>query len=97
MKTLLPHYVIKSPVLTEESTIQTQSNNKYVFKVHPKANKRQIRDAIEQQFNVHVTSVNTMNYQGKKSSRRAQGVIGRRASWKKAVVSLREGDAIDLI
>lgn len=97
MKVTHPYHVIKSPVLTEESTIQSESHNKYVFKVHPKANKRQIRDAIEQQFNVHVLAVNTMNYAGKKSARRAQGVIGRRASWKKAVVTVREGDTIDLI
>lgn len=97
MNTAHPYYIIKSPVLTEESTIQSESHNKYTFKVVPKANKRQIRDAIEQQFNVRVIAVNTMNYTGKKSARRRTGVIGRRASWKKAVVTLHHDDSIDLI
>ncbi len=97
MNTSHPYFIIKSPVLTEESTIQTEAHNKYVFKVVPKANKRQIRDAIEQQFNVRVIAVNTMNYTGKKSARRRTGVIGRRASWKKAVVTLHRDDSIDLI
>ena len=81
--------------MTEESTIQTDSHNKYIFKVDPRANKNQIRDAIEKHFNVGVVSVNTMNYQGK--PRRGRGRLGRRADWKKAIVTLREGDAIDLM
>ncbi len=90
-----PIYIVKSPVLTEESTIQTDTKNKYTFKVDPRATKSQIRDAVEKLFNVKVTSVNTMNYEGK--IRRRGRIEGRRAAWKKAVVTLREGDTIELI
>ena len=50
MKATSPHHVIIAPVLSEESTIQTESKNKYIFKVNPKANKQQIRDAVERQW-----------------------------------------------
>ncbi len=57
-----PLYIIKSPVITEESTIQSSTRNQYVFRVDPRANKHQIRDAIEQLFpEIKVLSVNTMN------------------------------------
>lgn len=90
-----PHQIVKSPVLTEESTLQAENRNRYTFRVEPKANKQQISDAIERLFNVRVVSVNTMNYRGK--VRRRGRHTGRRAAWKKAVVTLREGDSIDLI
>ena len=91
-----PFYIIKKPVITEESTIQTHAKNQYVFAVDPRANKSQIRDAIEHMFpTVKVLSVNTMNYDGK--TRRRGRTTGKRANWKKAVVKLRQGDAIDLI
>ena len=91
-----PYYIIKSPVVTEESTLQMTTRNQYVFRVDPRATKSQIRDALETIFNVKVTSVNTMNYAGKLIGRRPR-VRGRRASWKKAIVTLREGDKIDLL
>ena len=92
----LSHYdIVKAPILTEESTIHAETNNQYSFRVDPKANKPEIRDAIERLFSVKVLSVNTCNYQGK---RRRRGMrVGRTAHWKKAVVTLREGDSIDLI
>jgi large subunit ribosomal protein L23 len=92
-----PYYIIKSPLITEESTIQRDSKGRYTFKVEPKANKRQIREAIEKLFNVKVVSVNTMNYDGKLSSRRGRSVPGFRPNWKKAIVTLQKGDAIDLV
>ena len=92
-----PYYIVKKPILSEESTLQANVHNKYVFRVDPRANKNQIRDAIEQMFSVHVTSVNTMNYEGKLSGRRGRSLPGRRPDWKKAIVTLREGDSIDLI
>ncbi len=98
MKAHHAYQVLRSPVLSEESTIQTTANNKYTFKVDPRANKQQIRDAVERQWpEIEVVSVNTMNYRGKVSGRRSQGIPGRRSSWKKAIVTLREGDSIDLI
>lgn len=91
-----PRYIVKTPVITEESTILTHTRNQYVFRVDPRANKAQIRDAIETLFNVRVISVNTMNYAGK-VRRRGRMRAGRTASWKKAVVTLRQGDSIQLI
>ncbi len=92
-----PNYIIKGPVLSEETTIQTNENNQYTFRVDPRANKRQIKEAVEAVFNVKVLAVNTMNYRGKVSGRRGRSIPGRRTSWKKAVCTLREGDSIDLI
>ena len=98
MKAEHPIHVIKSPVLSEESNLQTTAFNKYVFKVDPRANKKQIREAIEQHWDsVKVVAVNTMNYEGKTPGRRAAGLPGSRPKWKKAIVTLREGDTIDLI
>ena len=90
-----PYYIIKAPVITEESTIQTQTRNQYVFKVDPKANKSQIRDAVEKVFRVKVLSVNTVNYDGKK--KRMGRYLGRRPDWKKAYVTLQPGDTIELL
>lgn len=89
--------IIRKPMLTEESTIQMHSKNQYVFQVDPRANKQQIRAAVEQVFKVTVTSVNTMNYEGKVSGRRGRALPGRRANWKKAIVSLKQGDTIEFI
>ncbi|HRK35243.1 MAG TPA: 50S ribosomal protein L23 [Candidatus Hydrogenedentes bacterium] len=90
-----PFYIVKRPILTEESTIMMNSKNQYVFHVDPRANKNQIRDAVEEMFKVKVVSVNTMNYDGK-IVRRGR-VAGRRPRWKKAVVTLQQGDSIDLM
>lgn len=95
----LPHQIVIAPILSEESQIQTAKGAQYTFRVAPKANKRQIAEAIEAIFpEVKVRRVNTMNYQGK--TRRVLSrsrKVGRKASWKKAIVTLREGDKIDLI
>jgi large subunit ribosomal protein L23 len=98
--TMSPYYIIRRPLLSEESTIQNEripNQRKYVFRVDPKANKRQIRDAVEQMFSVHVAYVHTMNYGGKRAGRRGRGVPGYRPDWKKAIVTLHEGDEIDLV
>jgi large subunit ribosomal protein L23 len=87
--------VLQAPIITEESTIQTESRNQYVFKVNPRSNKRQIREAIEDKFDVTVLSVNTMNYRGKRRVRGRHS--GYTSAWKKAVVTLRQGDSIDLL
>ena len=90
-----PNTVIQAPIITEESTIQTESRNQYVFRVNPRSNKRQIREAVETKFDVVVLAVNTMNYRGK---RRVRGrYVGYRPAWKKAIVTLRQGDSIDLL
>lgn len=92
-----PYYVVKRPIITEESTLQRDAKGKYTFRVDPRANKRQIADAIEKLFKVKVASINTMNYDGKLSGRRTRGVPGRRPNWKKAVVTLKPGDTIELV
>lgn len=98
MKAEHPYHVIKTPILSEESTIQTETNNKYTFKVDPRANKKQIREAIEMQWaDIKVVGVNTMNYSGKQPGRRGAGAPGFKSKWKKAIVTLREGDTIELI
>ncbi len=92
------HHIIKSPLITEESQIQLSKANQYTFRVNPKANKIQIREAVEAMFpGVKVTRVNTMNYDGKQRRQFGSRRVGRRPNWKKAVVTLRAGDSIDLI
>ena len=92
------HKILIRPIVTEESQIQTGKGNQYTFRVRPEANKQEIRDAVEAHFpNVKVVSVNTMNYQGKLRRQFASRNVGRRANWKKAIVTLRQGDTIELI
>lgn len=83
--------VIKRPLTTERTT-SLISENKYVFEVARWANKIQIRKAIENFFEVKVTSVNTMIQHGKK--RRVRHTPGRKPDWKKAIVTLKEGETI---
>jgi len=88
------HEVIVRPMLTEKSTDQLDRNNAYTFEVARDANKIEIAHAIEKQFGVKVKSVRTVNYAGK--DRRVGRFVGRRASWKKAIVTLQEGDTIEI-
>ena len=85
--------VLLAPVVSEKSYSLLDAN-KYTFLVHPDANKTEIKIAIEKIFDVKVTSVNTMNRQGK--ARRTRVGIGRRAATKRAIVSLAEGQSIDI-
>ena len=85
--------IIKAPVVTEK-TNNLASENVYVFKVDKKANKTQIKMAIEKQWKVKVESVNTVNAQAKK--RRVGKYTGYTASYKKAYVKLKEGSTIEL-
>ena len=87
------HDVIVRPVVTEKST-GLYEQGKYVFVVATDANKIEIKQAIETLFNVKVKDVRTMQYRGKE--RRVGRHVGRRASWKKAVVTLRDGDTIEI-
>ena len=90
-----PHDIIKTASLTEKSTLMSEKQNKYVFRVSPKANKIQIKNAIERLFQKTVVDVNTCNYAGKE--KRLRGPLGRRPRWKKAIVTLKEGEKIDLV
>ena len=90
-----PHEIIETASLTEKSTLMSEKHNKYVFRVNPRANKVQIRDAVQRLFQKKVVDVNTCNYAGKQ--KRVRGPLGRRANWKKAIVTLAEGEKIDLV
>ncbi len=85
--------IIRSPVISEKSTLISQFNQ-YVFKVSKTSTKEEIKSSIEKIFNVKVTSVNTLNKNGK--IKRFKGKLGKRASTKKAIVTLAEGNSIDL-
>ena len=85
--------LIRSPVVTEKSTLGSQYNQ-VTFRVHISATKPQIKAAIEKLFKVKVVAVNTLRQQGK--IKRFRGRIGRRADYKKAIVSLANGETIDV-
>ena len=85
--------IIKAPVVTEKSETAKQEG-KYTFKVDPKANKTQIKQAIEKIFNVKVESVNTVNVKPKK--KRVGRYVGKTNKVKKAIVKLKEGSSIEL-
>jgi large subunit ribosomal protein L23 len=85
--------VIKAPVITEKGTLVSERGNQVVFKVDPRANKVEIRRAVETMFKVKVQEVRTINLLGKK--RRVGRSIGKRPDWKKAYVTLAEGQRID--
>ena len=90
-------YIVK-PLVTEKMTaISEKQNNKFGFIVLPSANKIEIKKEIEAKYNVNVIAVNTMNYAGKRKSRYTKaGVIkGRTKAFKKAIVTLKEGETID--
>lgn len=87
--------IVQTVCLTEKATLLSEKLNKYVFRVHPRANKLQIKDAVEKLFKKSVLSVNTCNYAGKKKRERTAS-FGRKAHWKKAIVTLKKGDKIEL-
>ncbi|MBU0477976.1 50S ribosomal protein L23 [bacterium] len=87
--------IIKGPLITEKSTDIGEKQNKYVFKVGCNANKIEIRNAIEKIFNVKIEKVNTIKLQGKK--KRVRKVEGKTPDWKKAVITLKEGNKIEFI
>lgn len=89
--------ILLSPIITEKMTGLSEKLNRYAFRVDTNANKIQIKDAVEAMYGVSVESVNTMNYNGKAVSRYTKNGLaqGRTNKFKKAIVSLTEGDAID--
>jgi large subunit ribosomal protein L23 len=91
-----PWDLIQTASLTEKATLLSEKQNKYVFRVAPRANKIQIKRAIEQLFQKKVLDVNTCNYAGKKKRERSPN-FGRKPHWKKAIVTLAEGEKIDLV
>lgn len=86
------YQIIKRPIVTEKSTDLAEWDNHYSFEVDLRANKRQIKEAVEQLFDVEVLNVRTMTMKGK--SRRWGRNYFRSKDWKKAIVTLAEGDSI---
>ncbi|MCD6346583.1 MAG: 50S ribosomal protein L23 [Bacteroidales bacterium] len=89
--------VLQKPIVTEKMTALSEALNRYGFKVDSRANKIQIKMAVEEMYGVSVVSVNTLRYGGKQKSRSTKaGVIqGKTVSFKKAIITLAEGDTID--
>jgi len=87
------HRIIVAPVISEKSTRVAEKRNQAVFKVARDATKPEIKSAVEQLFSVSVTDVNTLNVAGK--NKRFGQSMGRRSDWKKAYVTLAEGQEID--
>jgi large subunit ribosomal protein L23 len=90
-----PRDVIIRPVVSEKS-YALLDGNVYTFVVHPEANKIEIRQAVEAIFNVRVANVNTLNRKGKRKRNRRSFTFGTRPNTKRAVVTLHEGDRIEL-
>ena len=88
--------MIHEMLVTEKSTRLSEKDNQYCFKVDPSANKIDIKRAVEELFKVHVVNVNTMKRSGKKRRERTMH-FGRTAGHKRAVVTLKEGESIDLV
>lgn len=90
--------IIISPIVSEKATSQSEKLNRYSFAVDKTANKIEIKNAIEKNYGVTVEGVNTIRYQGKVKTRNTtKGLaVGRTNAYKKAIVTLKQGDTIDL-
>ncbi|MEN9301860.1 MAG: hypothetical protein RL264_289 [Bacteroidota bacterium] len=91
--------IIKKPIITEKATKASEVTNSYAFEVDRKANKFEIKNAVEKMYKVHVTDVRTLNYGGGKSSVKYtnKGIVEQRSKqWKKAIVTVAVGETIDL-
>ena len=86
--------IIQEPLITEKIARESEKLGKYAFRVHPDANKKQIKAAVEKIFNVHVVRVNSLNNSGK--WRRVRYQPGQTSDWKKAIVTLKSGEKIDI-
>ena len=95
--------IILRPILSEKGTMLGEALNKYVFQVEKQCNKLEIKEAIEEKFNVKIKKVATMNLKGKnknvtiKSNGHILRTRGNQSSWKKAIVTLEEGSSIDML
>lgn len=89
--------IMIKPVVTEKATAISEKLNRYTFRVSPEANKAQIKNLVQSLYGVKVVDVTTMNYDGKKKSRytKAGLINGKVAAFKKALVTVAEGETID--
>jgi large subunit ribosomal protein L23 len=85
--------IVKRPRISEKSVYGQTAHNQYTFEVHPQSNKNEIKKAIESLFGVKVEKVNTLNKRG--TFRRVGKSMGIAAGWKKAIVTLADGDQIE--
>ena len=85
--------IVRRPLITEKSTLQKEMHNQLAFEVDRRANKIEIKKAVERIFKVRVKDVRTMNYQGKQ--KRLGRTVGRKPHWKKAIVTLQPGEKIE--
>ena len=92
---MVPHEILLRPIISEKNTMLNE-RGQYVFEVSERANKIMVRRAVEELFKVSVRSVNVMHVPGKKRRSPRTRTIGMTRSWKKAIVSLREGERIEL-
>lgn len=90
------HSVVKAPLITEKGTFVSEKAGQLVFMVDARATKYDIRRAVESMFDVKVEAVRTINYLGKVRKRFGR-VVGRAGTWKKAYVTLAEGQQLDLL
>jgi large subunit ribosomal protein L23 len=91
---LHPNEVLLAPVVSEKSYAQIEATNTYSFRVHPDAHKTQVRQAVEELFDVKVLRVNISKVQSKPKRRGMHK--GRKPGWKKAIVQLQRGDSIEI-
>jgi large subunit ribosomal protein L23 len=90
---MTPYEILKRPVTTEKSTIQKEASNQLTFEVDRRANKVEIRRAMEQIFSVKVMDVRTMQMKGK--AKRFGRTVGTRRNWKKAIITLAQGEHVE--
>ena len=97
MSTIIPNKIIESALISEKASLVGQNANTYVFKVNTSATKNQVKKAIEQKFDVNVLKVNILNVKGKtKRMMNLKGKIRKKSDWKKAYVSLKSEDRIEI-
>jgi large subunit ribosomal protein L23 len=92
------HNILIKPLITEKMTNLSADHGQYGFLVNPKANKIEIAKAIEKRFNVHVVVIRTINHSGKMKTqfRKSGRFVGRTSAYKKAIITLKEGETIEL-
>jgi large subunit ribosomal protein L23 len=90
---MMHHDIIKRPLITEKTSIQKAESNQLSFEVDRRANRVEIRHAVESIFKVNVATVRTMQVKGK--SKRRGKIVGKRRNWKKAIVKLMPGERIE--
>ncbi len=90
---MIDYDIIRRPVITEKTNIQKDEANQVTFEVDPRANRIEVKRAVEQIFNVKVADARTMNVRGK--VKRRGRILGKRRNWKKAIVTLMPGERIE--